>query len=61
MAIGAGAVVGLVGSRGENRRATTWIGVIAVFGGCVAVITDIAPSNAAVNWSGRASLIPSAS
>jgi hypothetical protein len=47
MAIGAGAVVGLVGGHGDRRRATTWIGVIAVFGGCVAVIADIAPSSAA--------------
>jgi hypothetical protein len=47
LAIAAGAVVGLVGSRGDQRRATTWIGVIAVFGGCVAVITDIRPDSAA--------------
>jgi hypothetical protein len=47
MAIGAGAVVGLVGGHGDRRRATTWIGAIAVFGGCVAVIADIAPSSAA--------------
>jgi hypothetical protein len=47
LAIAAGAVVGLVGGHGDRRRATTWIGVIAVFGGCVAVIADIAPSSAA--------------
>jgi hypothetical protein len=47
LAIGAGAVVGLVGGHGDRRRATTWIGVIAVFGGCVAIISDIAPSSAA--------------
>ena len=47
LAIAAGAVVGLVGGHGDRRRATTWIGVIAVFGGCVAIITDIAPSSAA--------------
>jgi hypothetical protein len=47
LAIAAGTVVGLVAARGENRRATTWIGVIAVFGGMVAVIADIAPSSAA--------------
>jgi hypothetical protein len=46
-AIVAGAVVGLVGGRGDRRRATTWIGVLAVFGGCVAIISDIAPSSAA--------------
>ena len=43
----AGAAVGLVGGHGDRRRATTWIGVLAVFGGCVAVISDIAPSSAA--------------
>ena len=47
LAITAGAVVGLVGGHGDRRRATTWIGAIAVFGGCVAVISDIAPSSAA--------------
>jgi hypothetical protein len=47
LAIAAGAVVGLVGGHGDRRRATTWIGVLAVFGGCVAVISDIAPSSAA--------------
>jgi hypothetical protein len=47
LAIAAGVAVGLVGGRGDRRRATTWIGVIAVFGGCVAIISDIAPSSAA--------------
>jgi hypothetical protein len=47
LAIAAGAAVGLVGGHGDRRRATTWIGVLAVFGGCVAVISDIAPSSAA--------------
>jgi hypothetical protein len=47
LAIASGAVVGLVGGHGDRRRATTWIGVLAVFGGCVAVIADIAPSSAA--------------
>jgi hypothetical protein len=47
LAIASGAVVGLVGGHGDRRRATTWIGVLAVFGGCVAVISDIAPSSAA--------------
>jgi hypothetical protein len=47
LAIAAGAVVGLVGGHGDRRRATTWIGAIAVFGGCVAIIADIAPSSAA--------------
>jgi hypothetical protein len=37
----------LLGGRGDRRRATTWIGVLAVFGGCVAVIADIAPGSAA--------------
>jgi hypothetical protein len=47
LAIVAGAVVGVVGGHGDRRRATTWLGVIAVFGGCVAIIADIAPSSAA--------------
>ena len=47
LAIVAGALVGLVGGHGDRRRATTWIGVLAVFGGCVAIIVDIAPSSAA--------------
>jgi hypothetical protein len=47
LVIAAGAVVGLVAARGENRRASTWFGAIAVFGGMVAVIADIAPNSAA--------------
>ncbi len=47
LAVGAGAVVGLVGARGDRRRATTWIGVLTVFGGLVAVLVDIAPDSAA--------------
>ncbi len=47
LAIAAGAVVGLVGGHGDRRRATTWIGVLAVFGGSVAIIADIAPSSTA--------------
>lgn len=47
LAVAAGAVVGLIGAHGDRRRATTWIGVLAVFGGLVAVLSDIAPSSAA--------------
>ncbi|MEX1008940.1 MAG: hypothetical protein WD271_13990 [Acidimicrobiia bacterium] len=47
LAVAAGAVVGIVGAQGERRRATTWIGVLTVFGGLVAVLVDIAPSSAA--------------
>ncbi|HLM19769.1 MAG TPA: hypothetical protein VK549_18235 [Acidimicrobiia bacterium] len=47
LAIVAGAAVGLVGGHGDRRRATTWIGVIAVFGGCIAIISDIAPNSGA--------------
>ena len=47
LAVVAGAIVGLVGGRGDRRRATTWIGVLAVFGGCVAIIADIAPDSPA--------------
>ena len=46
LAVGAGAVVGLVGGRGDRRRATTWIGVLTVFGGLVAILVDIAPDSA---------------
>ena len=45
-AVGAGALVGLVGARGEGRRGTTWIGVLTVFGGLVAVLIDIDPDTA---------------
>jgi hypothetical protein len=47
LAVAAGAVVGMIGARGDRRRATTWIGVLAVFGGLVAVLIDIAPDSAA--------------
>ena len=47
LAIASVRVVGLVGGHGDRRRATTWIGVLVVFGGCVAIIADIAPSSAA--------------
>jgi hypothetical protein len=47
LAVAAGAIVGLVGAHGDRRRATTWIGVLSVFGGLVAVLVDIAPDSAA--------------
>lgn len=47
LAIAAGAIVGIVAAQGDRRRATTWIGVLTVFGGLVAVLVDIAPSSAA--------------
>ena len=56
LAVGAGAIVGLVGGRGDRRRATTWIGVLAVFGGCVAVLVDIAPDSSAGVGADRARL-----
>ena len=31
----------------RDRRATTWIGVLAVFGGLVAILADIAPDSEA--------------
>jgi hypothetical protein len=46
LALLAGAIVGIIGARGDRRRATTWIGVLVVFGGLVAVLVDIAPSSA---------------
>ena len=45
-AVAAGAIVGIIGARGDRRRATTWIGVLVVFGGLVAVLVDIAPDRA---------------
>ena len=41
-----GAAVGLVGGLGENRRGSTWIGVIAVVIGLVIIIGDINPNHA---------------
>lgn len=46
LAVAAGAIVGIIGARGDRRRATTWIGVLVVFGGLVAVLIDIAPGSA---------------
>ncbi len=42
-----GAAVGIVGANGPQRRATTWLGVLTVFGGLVAILVDIAPSSEA--------------
>jgi hypothetical protein len=47
LAIVAGLIVGFVASRGENRRATTWIGALTVLVGMAVIIGDIAPSSAA--------------
>jgi hypothetical protein len=47
LAVAAGLVVGVVGAMGEARRGSTWIGVLTIFGGLVAVLVDIAPSSAA--------------
>ena len=47
LAAAAGIVVGVVGAMGPQRRASTWIGVLAIFGGLVAVLVDIAPGSAA--------------
>jgi hypothetical protein len=48
LAIGAGTIVGIVGGYGHQRRGSTWIGVLTVFGGLVAIMVDIAPDSA---WS----------
>jgi len=47
LAVAVGLVVGVVGAVGETRRGSTWIGVLTIFGGLVAVLVDIAPSSAA--------------
>ena len=46
-AILVGAAVGIVGAAGRDRRATTWIGVLTVFGGLVAILADISPDSEA--------------
>jgi len=40
-----GAAVGLIAAAGHERRGTTWLGVLAVFGGLVAILTDVAPDD----------------
>jgi hypothetical protein len=47
LAAAAGALIGVIGARGQGRRGSTWLGVLTVFGGLVAVLVDIAPSSAA--------------
>jgi hypothetical protein len=47
LAVVSGALVGVVAARGVNRRGSTWFGALAVFGGMVAIIADIAPDSAA--------------
>jgi hypothetical protein len=40
-AVASGAVVGLVGGQGTDRRASTWFGVLFVLGGFVAIVIDV--------------------
>jgi hypothetical protein len=47
LAMSVGALVGIIGAQGDRRRGTTWIGVLAVFFGLVAVLADLAPDSAA--------------
>jgi hypothetical protein len=42
-----GAAVGVIGAAGQGRRGTTWFGALAVFGGLVAILVDVAPSDEA--------------
>lgn len=55
LAAAAGAGVGLVGGLGEHRRGSTWIGVLTVVGGLVAVIGDIADST--LGFAGLAAVV----
>lgn len=48
LAAAAGAAVGIVGGMGEDRRGSTWIGVLAVVGGLGFVIGDITHSTLGV-------------
>ena len=41
-------------AHGDQRRGTTWIGVLTVFGGFVAILVDIAPSSAGATGGDRA-------
>lgn len=56
LAAASGAVVGLVGGLGDHRRASTWIGVLAVVGGISAVIFDIA-GDSALAFAGMAAAV----
>jgi hypothetical protein len=42
-----GSAIGIIGAAGDQRRGTTWLGVLTVFGGLVAILVDIAPDEAA--------------
>jgi len=37
----------VIGAAGHVRRGTTWIGVLVVFGGLVAILVDVAPDEEA--------------
>jgi hypothetical protein len=41
-----GCAVGIIGVVGEQRRGTTWLGVLTAFWGLVAILVDIAPDEA---------------
>ena len=55
LAAAAGAAVGLVGGLGEHRRGSTWIGVLTVVGGLLAVIGDVADST--LGFAGLAAVV----
>lgn len=56
LAAGAGAAVGLVGARGDGRRASVWFGVIVIVFGLLAVIGDLA-GDSAIGLAGLAALV----
>lgn len=41
-----GSAIGIIGAAGDQRRGTTWLGVLTVFGGLVAILVDISPDEA---------------
>ncbi|HEX5588112.1 MAG TPA: hypothetical protein VFZ17_12450 [Acidimicrobiia bacterium] len=41
-----GSAIGIIGAAGRDRRGTTWLGVLTVFGGGVAILVDISPDEA---------------
>ena len=50
-----GVVLGLIGAFGENRRGSTWLGVLAIVGGVVAAIGDA--SHSTLGFAGYSALV----
>lgn len=41
-----GAAIGVIGAAGHQRRGTPWLGIVILFGGGVAILSDLAPDDA---------------